>query len=105
MAGCTEDTVVIPNRMQIAYVSENQYALLECIPGYEFPSSSDGIYWCDDNEWIGTIPECICKLLEKTRVLLVIQLIHCSRGVTFGLFPIQYIVFYIGFVVGISGVD
>ncbi len=44
-------------------------------------------------------------LIEKTRLLLVINLIHCLRGVTFGLFPLQYMVFYIGFVIGISGVD
>ena len=43
--------------------------------------------------------------LEKTRLLFVINLIHYPRGVTFELFPIWYIVFYMGFVVGISGVD
>ena len=85
MAGCTEDTVVIPNHMQIAYVEENRYALLECIPGYEFPSSSDGIYWCEENEWIGTIAECSGKFLVSYNfsipILKLKRLLHSAKQI------------------------
>ena len=59
MSGCTAATVPVPAGTRILQVQENVFAILECDTGYMFPTTSDGIYFCENDTWDGDIPACI----------------------------------------------
>ena len=64
--GCTSDLVPIPDDTFLFYV-DDVFAILQCKPGLQFPTSSDGAYTCVNNQWTATedIPACIRRLLVR----------------------------------------
>ena len=85
MSGCTTDTVYVPPGTHILSVRNGTFAILECDLGYMFPTASDGIYWCENDIWIGSIPGCIRKYMLRFLSSLM------QRLIIDGLLPFHYI--------------